>query len=98
MRCFHPIGHRARHTLDIRRQRGIVLNVIARVLTHHVDNAGARFFGVVQIGKAVAQARPQMQQGRRRFARHAVIAVRCTSDHTLEQSQYATHAFNTIKR
>ena len=68
------------------------------MLAHHIDNAGARLFCVVQVRKAIAEARPQMQQRRCRFAGDTVITVRRARHHTFKQTEYAAHAFDAIER
>ena len=97
MRSLDPIGHRARHAFDVRRQRRVVLDVITRVLAHDVDDARTRFLRVVQIGEPVAESRRQMQQRGGRLARHPVIAIRRARHHALEQTQNAAHAFDTVE-
>ena len=47
---------------------------------------------VVQVGEAVGEARPAMQQRRGRLAGHARVAVGGAGHHALEQSEHAAHA------
>ena len=63
-----------------------MLDVITRVFTDDIDYARTRLFGIVQIRESVAESRTEMQQRRRRFARHAVITIGCTGDHTFKQA------------
>ncbi len=44
---------------DVGRERRVVLDVIERMLTHDVDNAGARLLGVVQVGRRICEAGPR---------------------------------------
>ena len=60
--------------------------VIGGVLADDIDDAGVRLLGVVQIGKAIGEARTQMQQGGGRPSQHAVIAVGRARHHALEQA------------
>ena len=68
------------------------------MLADDVDDAGIRFLGVVQIGKAIGEAGAEMQQRRCRRALHAEIAVRGTGHHALEQAEHAAHALDPVKR
>jgi hypothetical protein len=51
----------------------------------------------VQIGKAVGEPGPEVQQRRCRSALHAEIAVRGTRHHAFEQAEHAAHAFDPVK-
>ena len=68
------------------------------MLADDVDDAGMRLLGVVQIGKAVGEAGPEMQQRRGRRALHAEIAVGGAGHHALEQAEHAAHALDPIQR
>ena len=53
------------NAFDVGGERRVVLDVIERVLAHDVDDPGAGFLGVVQVGGGVGEARPEMQEERR---------------------------------
>ena len=97
-RGAHPFRHRPRQALDIGSQRRVVADVIGRVLADDIDDAGMRLLGVVQVGKAVGEAGPEMQQRRGRRALHAEIAVGRARHHALEQAEHAAHALDAIQR
>ena len=94
---LHPVRIRLCRAFDIGGQRGVILHVIGGMLADDVDHRAARLLGVVQIGDAVAQPRPEMQQRRGRLVGHAGIAVRRTGRHALEQAQHATHAIDPVE-
>ena len=73
---------------DVGGQRGLgVLRVAGGMIAHDIDDGGGRLLRVVQHGGGVGEARSQMQQCRRRLARHAGIAIGCARRHGLEQAQ-----------
>ena len=47
---------------------------------------------IVQVGDAVAEAGPEMDQRQRRLARHACIAVGRAGADALEKTEHAAHA------
>ena len=53
---------------------------------------------VVQVGEAVAEAGPEMEQRRGRLVGHAGIAVRGAGRAALEQAQDAAHAVDAVER
>ena len=93
----HPGGHRPRQPLDVGGQRGVVADVIGRVLADDVDDAGVGLLGVVQIGQAVGEAGPEMQKRRSGCALHAVIAVGGAGHHALEQAEHAAHPLDPVQ-
>ncbi|MNV83907.1 hypothetical protein D3C71_1777440 [compost metagenome] len=46
----------------------------------------------MQVGQAIAQAAPQVQQGGGRLVGHACIAIGGTRGHPFEQGEYGAHA------
>ena len=94
----HPGRHRPRQAFDIGGQRRIEPDVIGRVLADDVDDAGMGLLGVVQVGEAIGEARPKVQQGRCRRALHAEITVGRARHHALEQAKHAAHALDPIQR
>ena len=87
-----------RDTLDIRRQRCVVLHMVGGVIADDIDDGHMTLFGIVDIGQRIAQAGTEVQQRRRGLARHAGIAVRSAAEHTLEQAQHTAHALHFIQR
>ena len=97
-RGLHPVRERPRDAFDVGGQRRVVLDVIERVLADDVDDARARLLGVVQVGRGIGEAGPEMQQGRGRLVRHAVVAVGRAGAHAFEQAEHAAHALDAIER
>ncbi len=97
-RGLHPVRDRPRQPLDVGGQRSVVGDVIGGMLAHHVDHAGVRLAGVVQVGEAVGEAGTEVQQGRGRLARHAPVAVGRAGHHALEQAEHAAHAGHLVQR
>ena len=83
--------------MNVALQRRVVLAMIGRVVAHEIDHARMRALGVVEVGKTVAHARPEMKQGRGRLARHAGIAISRTGANTLEEPQDRSHAADAVK-
>ena len=71
--------------------------MIGRVIADDVDQRGHRLVGVVQIGEAVAQPRPEMQQGRRRLVGHAPVAVGGAGDDALEQPEHTADTLDPVQ-
>ena len=97
-RRFHPHRIGAGNAGDVGGERGVILAVIGRVFTHHIDDGGGGTAGVVEIGKAIAQPRAQMQQGCRGLAGHAAIAVSRARYHTFEQAEHRADAVDAVQR
>ena len=89
-----PVGHRAGQVGDLAADQlvfgevGLVVAGVGADDVHHRRIAAA---GVVQVGDTVGQTRPNMQQGKRRLAGHAAVAVGGAGDHVLLQAQYGAH-------
>ena len=71
--------------------------MVGGLVPHQVDDRGPGPAGVVQVGQAVGQARPAVEQGDRRLARHAPVAVGGAGDHPFEQAQDAAHARDPVQ-
>ena len=56
------------------------------MVTDDIDHGRVAFLRVVDVGQRVAETRTQVQQRRRRFARHARIPVCRTAEHAFEQA------------
>ena len=97
-RCPHPCRNVARDRLDIGLQRGVVLSVVRRVIAHDVEQGHPRPARVVEVCDPVAEARPQVQEGRRRRVRHACVSIRGPSRHTLEEREDRPHFRHRIQR
>ena len=94
----HPVAEGRAGTFDIRRQRRVVFLVPQRVIAHKVDHGHPRLAGVVQVGGGIGETGGKVQQGHRRFARHARIAIGGAGHHPLEQAQNAAHQFGAVQR
>jgi hypothetical protein len=68
------------------------------MLADDVDDARARFLRVVQVGQAIGQARPEVQQRGRRAIGHAIEAIGGAGDHAFEQAEHAAHARHLVER
>jgi hypothetical protein len=61
------------------------------VVADDVDDRRAGLAGVVQVGEAVAQPRPEVQQRGGRAPRHAAVAVGRAGGDALEKREHAAH-------
>ena len=86
-RRVQPPRHRAGEPDDVRRERRVVLRVIRGVVADDVHDRRRGPARVVQVGEPVGQARPEVQQRRRRALRHAGVAVGHARHDTLEQAR-----------
>ena len=84
--------------VDVGCQRRIIGQVITGMVADHIDHRCIGAAGVVHVGHGIGHARPGVQQGRRRFAGHAGIAVGRAADHAFEQAQHAAHRRLAVKR
>ena len=84
--------------LDVGLQRRVVLDVLGGVVADDVDERHLGAPGVVQVRETVAQARPEMQQGRRGSIRHPCVAVRGAGRDALEQAEHGAHLRHRIER
>ncbi len=78
-------------SVEVRGQRRVILEVMAGVVADDVDDAGAGFPRIVEVGEAIGEARPQMQQCRGRRSLHAEKAIGRAGRHALEQAEHAAH-------
>ena len=60
------------------------------MIADDVDDGAARPSGVVQIGQAVSEAGPEVQERARRLPAHPGISIGRSGD-DLEQAEHATH-------
>ena len=65
--------------------------MIGGVIPHHVHDRSASLLGIVQVGNAVPQTRPQMGQCDRRTASHTAVAVSRSRHDAFKQSQDTAH-------
>ena len=72
--------------------------MVGRVVADDVDHRRLRAPRVVQIGEAVGEARPAVQQRGRRLLRHARVAVGRAGRDALEQAEDAAHAGHAVER
>ena len=93
-----PVRHRGGQRLDVAGQRRIVLQVVAGMIAHQIDDRRAGAPGVVQVGQPVGQPRPEVQQGCRRLVGHPRIAIRRAGDHAFEQAEHAAHPRLAVER
>ena len=94
----HPVRHGPGQPLDVGGERRVVPDVVARMLADDVDDARLRLPRVVQVGQAIGQPGPEVQQCCGGLAGHAVVAVRGAGDHAFEQAQLAAHALHLVQR
>ena len=87
-----PRRQAAGPAFGVGRQRRVERAMMGRLVAHHVENRRLRAPRVVQIGKSVAQARPAMQQGDRRFLRSSARSHGRAGRDALEQAKHAMHA------
>ncbi len=72
--------------------------MIGRVVADDRDHGRMAPPRVVEVGKAVAQPRPEVQQRCGGRLAHPRIAVRCTGGGTLEQGEHTAHLGNGVER
>src|SRR4030095_13386461 len=96
-RRAHPRRDGARNALDIGSQRRVVLDVIRGVLADDVDDARAGLPRVVKIGQAVAEPRPQREQGGRRLVGHTPVAVGGPGYYAFEETEHAADAVDLVE-
>jgi hypothetical protein len=68
------------------------------MLPHQIYKRHLRPARIVQIRKAIAQARTEMKQSACRFLRHAGVAVGRSGDDALEEAENATHFADPVER
>ena len=83
---------------DVRLEGRVVTGVVGGVVAHDVDERRAGPPCIVQVGQPVAEARPEMQQGRRRPAGDPPVAVGGTGDDALEEAEDAAHGRHVVQR
>ena len=93
-----PARDGAREADNVGGQRRIILRVIGCVVADDVDDGRRGAARIVEIGQTIGQARPQMEQRRRRFLGHAAIAVGHAGDGSLEETKDRTHALDLVER
>ncbi len=95
---MHPARHGARKPHDIGSERRIILCMIGGVIADDVDQRCCGAACIVQIGPAIAEARPQMQQRAGRFFRHAAITIGHAGGSAFKQGQHRADTVNAIER
>ena len=93
-----PVRSGRHDRLDVARQRRAERLVRHSVLADEVHHRRAALVGVVHVRERVAEARPEVQQRRRRDLRHARVAVRGRRGDALEQRQHAAHRRHAVHR
>lgn len=95
---FHPARVVSRQRFDVGGQRRVEADVVMRMVADDVDHRRIGAAGVVQVGNAVGQARPEMQQRRRGFAGHPADAVGGAGANALEQGKHRFHPRHAVER
>ena len=90
-RGVDPARHGAGQGLDVGLQRRVVADVAGGVAAHDDQHRTPGPARVVQVGQAVGQAGPQVQQHRGGPSGDAGVAVGGAGRHALEQGQHAAH-------
>ncbi len=90
--------HRCSECGDVARERRIAGAVPRRVIADHVHHGCVRTPGVVEIGEAVRQPRPQMQERHRGAPGHAAEPVGGARTDALEEAEHRTNAADGIQR
>ena len=86
-----PVAQRAGQPFDVRLQRRVIAQMRHRMFADDVDHARRGALGIVDVGEAIRQPWPQMEQGGRRRVLHPVPSIGCARRYTLEQAQDAPH-------
>ena len=92
------LGDRAGEAGDIRGQQRIVLQVPGGVIADHVDDGRRGTAGVMQVGKAVGETRPQVKQRRGRLAGDTAKAVGGAGRDPLEQTKHRPQPLHAVER
>jgi hypothetical protein len=71
--------------------------MIRRMLAHDADDGNMRPAGVMQIGEAVAQTRPEMKERTRRPLAHPRVSVCGAGDDSLEETEHTPHFRNLVQ-
>ena len=72
--------------------------MIRGVIAHHIDDRSRRATRVVEVGEAVGEARPEVEQRRRGLAGDSAIAVGGAGRDPFEQAQDRADTRNGIER
>ena len=87
-----------RQRVDVGVERRVVLVVVRRVVADDVDDRGVRAARVVQVGDAVAEPGPEVQQRGGGPVGHAGVAVGGAGDDALEQAEHRAHLGHGVER
>ena len=98
VRGMDPAGDGTRETHDVGGERRIVLCMVGRMVADDVDDGRLRAARIVEVRKAVGEARPKMEKRRGGLFRHAAIAVRRTGHRAFKQSEDRAHALDLVQR
>ena len=71
--------------------------MISRMLADNVDDRNLRSARVVQISETVCETGTKMKQSACRFAGHACITIRRSSNDPFEETKHATHFRRSVK-
>ena len=82
---------------DVGLERGVVALVVRRVVADDVDDRGVGAPRVVQVGEAVAEPGPEVQQRRGRAAGHPRVPVGRAGGHALEEAEHAAHLGHVVE-
>ncbi len=96
-RRAEPPRHRPGQALDVRGERGVVRDVGRGVVADHVHHRGAGPPGVVEVGDAVAEARPEVEQGGGGPARHPAVSVGGSGDDAFEEPEDPPHLGDVVE-
>ena len=72
--------------------------MVSRMLADDVDDRHLGTLGIVQIGKAVGQARAKMKERACRFTSHARIAVGGSGHDAFKETEHRTHFRQPVER
>ena len=97
-RGMEPGGDWPRPGLRLGGERRVERVVIGGLVADDVDDRAVRPAGVMEVGEAVGEAGPAMEERRRGPAGHARIAVGGAGGDALEQGEDATDARHAVER
>ena len=95
---MQPVRHGPGEAFDICGQQRVEGQVVSRVVPHHVDDRSPGPPGVVEIGQAIGETGPRVEQRRGGFGRHPAVAVGGPGHDTFGKAQDAAHLRPAIER
>ena len=68
------------------------------MVAHDIDDRGPGPTGIVEVGEAIGETQPGVEQGRGRLVGHSAVTIGRRRHHALEQAEHATHLRPAVER